>query len=137
MRLLALVEVPRGSFVKREIHGRARTAFVSPLPCPFNYGCIPGQPGPDGDPVDAVVLGARLPRGTLVRREIVGRVRFLDGGLDDPKLVLADRPIQKADRLLLQAFFTFYAHAKAAIRRVTGRPGRTAFLGIEDLHSAG
>ena len=34
-----VVEIPRGSFLKRGSSGRVD--FVSPLPCPFNYGSVP------------------------------------------------------------------------------------------------
>jgi hypothetical protein len=33
-----LIEIPRGSFVKRGSTGHVD--FVSPLPCPFNYGSV-------------------------------------------------------------------------------------------------
>jgi inorganic pyrophosphatase len=132
LKLRALIEVPRGSFLKRELHGVARLAFVSPLPCPFNYGCIPDLFGADGDPADAVVLGPRLPLGAVVEREVVARVRFVDGGRDDPKLVLSDRPLSALDRARLTAFFAFYARAKGLLARLRGREGGTGFLGIEE-----
>jgi len=34
-----VIEVPRGSFLKRGSSGHID--FVSPLPCPFNYGAVP------------------------------------------------------------------------------------------------
>jgi inorganic pyrophosphatase len=34
-----VIEIPRGSFLKRGSTGRVD--FVSPLPCPFNYGSVP------------------------------------------------------------------------------------------------
>jgi inorganic pyrophosphatase len=52
-----LIEVPRGSFVKRGSTGVVD--FVSPLPCPFNYGSVPQYLGLEGDLLDAVVLGPR------------------------------------------------------------------------------
>ncbi len=33
-----VIEVPRGSFVKRG--SRGEFDFLSPLPCPFNYGSV-------------------------------------------------------------------------------------------------
>jgi inorganic pyrophosphatase len=56
-----VIEVPLGSFIKRRDDGRVD--FVSPVPCPFNYGSVPDTLSGDGDRVDAVVLGPRLPRG--------------------------------------------------------------------------
>ena len=57
-----VIEVPRGSFLKRGSTGHLD--FISPLPCPFNYGSVPSLLGLEGDLLDAVVLGPRLPRGT-------------------------------------------------------------------------
>ena len=60
-----VIEVARGGFVKRGSNGRVD--FISPWPCPFNYGSVPTLLGLDGDLLDAVVLGPRLGRGTQVR----------------------------------------------------------------------
>jgi len=57
-----LIEIPRGSFLKRGSTGRID--FVSPFPCPFNYGSVPTHLGLEGDLLDAVVLGPRLAAGT-------------------------------------------------------------------------
>ena len=35
------IEIPRGSFIKRGSSGELD--FVSPFPCPFNYGSIPAS----------------------------------------------------------------------------------------------
>ena len=48
------IEVPRWGFVKRG--STDRVDFVSPIPCPFNYGAIPDYLGGEGDLLDAVVL---------------------------------------------------------------------------------
>ena len=37
-----VIEIPRGSFLKRGSTGHVD--FVSPLPCPFNYGSVPVDP---------------------------------------------------------------------------------------------
>ena len=42
-----VIEIPRGSFLKRG--SRGRVDFVSPLPCPFNYGAVPTLVGLEGD----------------------------------------------------------------------------------------
>ena len=57
-----VIEVPRGSFLKRGSTGRVD--FVSPLPCPYNYGSVPQYIGLEGDLLDALVLGPPLPLGT-------------------------------------------------------------------------
>ena len=58
--LEVVIEVPRGSFLKRASTGRVD--FISPLPCPFNYGSVPVYLGLEGDLLDALVLGPRLSR---------------------------------------------------------------------------
>jgi len=60
-----VIEVPRGSFLKRGSTGHVD--FISPLPCPFNYGSVPAYVGLEGDLLDALVLGPRLRLGTRVR----------------------------------------------------------------------
>src|SRR5690242_10055053 len=46
-----VVEVPRGSFLKRGSTGQID--FISPLPCPFNYGSVLSHIGQEGDLLDA------------------------------------------------------------------------------------
>ncbi|HSP80345.1 MAG TPA: inorganic diphosphatase, partial [Myxococcaceae bacterium] len=76
-----LVESPRWSLVKRRSDGSVD--FISPLPCPYNYGCIPGLGSGDGDPLDVVVLGPRLRRGPRLRVPVVGVIGFLAAGGSD------------------------------------------------------
>jgi len=129
----AVIEVPRGSFVKRELHGGGRVEFVSPVPCPFNYGYVPGLAGLDGDPADAIELGRRLPLGSEVERPVVGVIRFLDAGRRDDKLLLHTGRPGRRIRLGLRAFFRVYAVARRALNRVQGARGVTRFEGIEVL----
>lgn len=125
MRVRVRVEVPRFGFVKR---GAGRVEYVSPIPCPFNYGCVPGELAPDGDEVDAIVLGPRLRAGEEVEREVVARVRFVDDGVPDDKLVCG--PMRRGDRVALVVFFRAYAPVRSLLNRLKGRRGRTAFLGL-------
>nr|HQV09401.1 inorganic diphosphatase [Thauera sp.] len=67
-----IIEVPRGGFVKRG--SSLAVDFVSPLPCPYNYGAIPAYIGMEGDLLDAVVLGPRLALGSVVRVRAWGAV---------------------------------------------------------------
>jgi len=50
-----VIEIPRGSFLKRGSTGHID--FISPLPCPFNYGSVPNFLGLEGDLLDALILG--------------------------------------------------------------------------------
>lgn len=124
------IEVPRGSFVKREA-GRG-IEYVSPLPCPFNYGFVPGTVGDDGDPPDAIVLGARIAQGTEVATMAWQRVRFVDDGSVDDKLICGVIPPDATQLARIRLFFRVYAVARSALNLAAGR-GRARFLGIAAL----
>src|SRR5262245_27665573 len=104
-----VVDSPRFSCLKRRDDGRID--FVSPLPCPFNYGSVPGTASGDGDRIDAIVLGPRLPRNTHGRYPLRAIARFVDAGADDPKWICAHEPLDARDRFELAAFFALYAPA--------------------------
>jgi inorganic pyrophosphatase len=133
--LEVVIEVPLGGFIKRRDDGSID--FVSPAPCPFNYGSVPDTRSGDGDRLDALVLGARLARGARVRRKVVARVRFTDAGRDDPKLVCSERPLGPVDRARIAAFFGFYARAKGLLNRLRGKTGPTRYDGIEERAQPG
>jgi inorganic pyrophosphatase len=123
-----LVESPRWSLVKRRADGSVD--FISPLPCPYNYGCIPGLQSGDGDPLDVVVLGPRLHRGERVRVPVVGVIKFLDAGCADPKVICSTRPLRPVDKAGLAAFFRTYALFKRGLHLVRGQGGGdTRYLG--------
>ncbi len=126
--VIVRVEVPRGSFVKRRSDGSVD--FVAPLPSPFNYGSVPGTRSPDGEPLDAILLGPPLPVGHVERRAIVAVVRFVDAGLLDPKLVCGDGPLRPSQRARLATFFRRYALFKTVLNAARGRAGRTAYEGM-------
>lgn len=129
-----LIEIPRGSFLKRGSTGRVD--FVSPLPCPFNYGSVPQLIGLEGDLLDAIVLGPRLPPGTLVRVPAWGAVAQTDRGMTDHKLVCADAPLDDHQRRAVLRFFHMYAVAKGMLNLVRGAPGRNACDGWIEAHEA-
>jgi inorganic pyrophosphatase len=123
-----LIEVPRGSFLKRGSSGSID--FVSPLPCPFNYGAVPTLLGLEGDLLDALVLGPRLRFGTRARVKAWGAVTLTDRGMSDDKLICSDfRPSQlEIDGVL--RFFRFYAKCKGLLNFWRRRPGRNACEGL-------
>jgi inorganic pyrophosphatase len=122
-----VIEVPRGSFVKRGSSGRVD--FVSPLPCPYNYGAIPTLLGLEGDLLDALVLGPRLPLGTRIRVKAWGAVTLTDRGMSDDKLICSDRAPSLADLQAVLRFFRFYATCKGVLNLWRRRPGRNACEG--------
>lgn len=126
-RCEVVIEYPRGSFVKRRSDGRVD--FVSPLPCPYNYGHVPGVMSGDGDPLDAVVLGSRLPAGAQVELAVVGIIDFVDVGQEDPKVIFSARPLTGMQRRGLELFFTVYALGKRALAAARGLDGPTRFAG--------
>src|SRR5512145_387720 len=105
-----VIEIPRGSFLKRGSSGHVD--FISPLPCPFNYGAVPTLLGLEGDLLDVVVLGRRLRVGTRLRLPARGAVVQRDRGMVDHKLICSVEPLDDATRRSVLRFFRFYARSK-------------------------
>jgi inorganic pyrophosphatase len=129
-----VIEVPRWSFLKRGSTGNLD--FVSPLPCPYNYGSVPGYLGLEGDLLDAVVLGPRLRAGSRVVVYAYGAVGLADRGLYDDKLICAREPLTPWQRALVILFFRFYGRCKRLLNGLRGRSGRTAYAGWWDARDA-
>jgi inorganic pyrophosphatase len=119
-----VIEVPRGSFLKRGSSGSID--FVSPVPCPFNYGAVPSLLGLEGDLLDALVLGPRLRLGTRTRVNAWGAVTLTDRGMSDDKLICSDRRPSRAEIQDVLRFFHFYARCKGLLNLWRRRPGRNA-----------
>ncbi len=117
------IDSPRWSFIKRTDEGLP--ALISPLPCPFNYGHLPGTTAADGDAIDAIVLGRRRGRGRTGRLAVLGLVDFVDQGVLDTKLVLGPKTEhRRRDGAALATFFFAYERYKrlsATLRSVTLR----------------
>jgi inorganic pyrophosphatase len=84
------VNKERGELEWTEINGSKRV--VDYLGYPGNYGMIPqtlqdSAVGGDGDPLDILILGPPLTRGSLVECRVIGIIRMLDNGEFDDKLV--------------------------------------------------
>ena len=129
-----LIEIPRGSFLKRGSTGRID--FISPLPCPFNYGSVPAYLGLEGDLLDALVLGPRLPFGARVRVRAWGAVTLTDRGMSDDKLVCSERALTPTERRDVLRFFHFYAKCKGLLNALRFRPGRNACEGWREAGEA-
>lgn len=124
-----LIEIPRGGLIKPRADGGID--YVSVIPCPFNYGCVPAMDSGDGDPLDAVLLGPTRRRGHREQVPIWGIVRFLDAGETDDKLICGATRPTTGQRLLVSRFFSVYARAKGALNALRRRPGPTRMLGVE------
>ena len=124
IELEVVIEVPRGSFLKRSLGGSID--FVAPLPCPYNYGAVPTLLGLEGDWLDALVLGPRLAFGTRLRVQAWGAITLTDRGLCDDKLICSVQRPTPAQVLSVLRFFRFYARCKGLLNGWRGRPGRNA-----------
>jgi inorganic pyrophosphatase len=77
----AVIEIPAGTNKKLEYniekkmflaeHSNGSEHFIDFLPCPGNYGFVPGTfldpiMGGDGDPIDILILSESLPTGTII-----------------------------------------------------------------------
>ena len=66
--------------------------IVDYLGYPGNYGMIPGTllpqtQGGDGDPLDIIVLGPAVRRGSIIRAKIIGLLHLTDNQEQDDKLI--------------------------------------------------
>ena len=132
--LEVVIEIPRGSFLKRG--NTEQLDFVSPLPCPFNYGAVDDYIGLDGDRLDALVLGSRLPRGARVQVKALGAVGLRDRDMYDDKLVCSQRPIRRWQRVIVLLFFHLYGRCKRLLNFCRGLHGRTMCEGWGDAREA-
>jgi inorganic pyrophosphatase len=133
-QLEVVIEIPRGSFLKRG--STEQLDFISPLPCPFNYGAVDDYIGLDGDLLDALVLGSRLPRGARVQVKALGAVGLRDRDMYDDKLVCSQRPIRRWQRVIVLLFFHFYGRCKRLLNFYRGLRGRTMCEGWGDAREA-
>ncbi len=111
-----VVEIPTGSVAKWEVDktsGSLKWEFVEGKPrqvkylgYPGNYGMIPRtllpkELGGDGDPLDVIVLGPAVERGSIIKSKVIGVLQLLDRGEQDDKLiaVLEDTPFYSVNSL--------------------------------------
>lgn len=117
-----VIEIPKGSFLKRGSEGRID--FVSPFPCPFNYGSVRQYIGGEGDYLDAVVLGPRLPIGVTVLAHAYGAVGMSERFMYDDKLICSSGPITDSQQRAILLFFRLYAQCKGLFNCMRGQRGR-------------
>jgi inorganic pyrophosphatase len=129
-----VIEIPRGSFLKRGSDGQID--FVSPIPCPYNYGSIHQYIGGEGDFLDAVVMGPALPVGSRVRVSAFGAVGLSERHMYDDKLICANSPISAAERRSVLRFFHIYAFCKGLLNVLRGQRGASRCEGWGDASAA-
>lgn len=122
-----VVEIPKGSFLKRGSTGKID--FISPFPCPFNYGSVPNFLGLEGDFLDALILGPKISFGVRMEVKAWGAVTLTDRGMMDDKLICGTyRPSLTECQNVLR-FFQLYAKCKGVLNIWRRRPGRNACEG--------
>jgi inorganic pyrophosphatase len=166
----AVVEIPAGRLDKWEVKedgllhwdiedGKPRV--VKYIGYPVNYGMVPRTVlsearGGDGDPLDILVLGPSLPRGTVVETRVIGMLLLTDRGEVDDKILAVAKgtPLEDVQDVpdlerrfpgvtqILQTWFANYkGPGKMVARGFTGRDEAVATLdqAISDyaaMHSA-
>ncbi len=128
------IEIPRGSFLKTGSAGELD--FLSPLPCPFNYGSVPGLLGGEGDLLDAVVLGPRIPRGQQIRIPAWGAIGLHERHLYDDKLICAVAPPGRFQQQWIVSFFHFYAYCKGVLNYLRRQQGASYCSGWGSAQAA-
>lgn len=117
-----VIEVCRGGFIKRG--SRGKFDFLSPVPCPYNYGSVQQYIGGDGDYLDGIVLGPRLPRGSRVRVQAWGAVGMTEGQVYEDKLVCSPYALSEDDQRKVLSFLRCYASCKSLLNAFRGRAGK-------------
>lgn len=97
-----VIEIPAGTLEKWEVNkstGRLEWDKVDGVPrvinylsYPGNYGMIPKtllskESGGDGDPLDVILLGPSVDKGTTVKSKLIGVLYLIDKGEQDDKLI--------------------------------------------------
>lgn len=129
------VEIPRGERRKYEFDMQRHTREIDRVMpdslggYPVNYGFVPQTISYDGDPFDALVLGAALPGGEVIRGMIVGLMQMEDEkGLDSKVVVSPAGPdgaaahqLTGAERERIADYFRRYkVHEPGKFSRVPG-----------------
>jgi inorganic pyrophosphatase len=108
--IYVVIEIPTGTNEKWEVdkdtgylkwefkNGKPR--IVKYLGYPGNYGMIPRTLLPkerrgDGDPLDVIILGPAVPRGSILKARLIGIMKMVDNSERDYKLIaiMADSPL--------------------------------------------
>ena len=148
----AVIEIPAGTSDKWQVSSHTGALeweiengaprVVDYLAYPANYGMIPGtvlppELGGDGDPLDVIVLGPALARGSLARARPIGVLRMTDDGRRDDKIIAVPvggpmSSVTDLDSLesrypgVLTILQTWFSHYKGPGRVELGPPGDTS-----------
>jgi inorganic pyrophosphatase len=149
-----VVEIPAGTNEKWEVDktsGALRWEqnagihrVIQYLPYPANYGMIPRtslprELGGDGDPLDVLLLGPRVDRGTLVEARPIGVLRLLDDGDRDDKILGVGTSGPLSDVVDLESFDSRFPGARLILETWFANykgPGRVTSGGFDDAAAA-
>ena len=123
------IDTPKMSFVKYKDDGSVD--YISPFPCPFNYGSAPNTISGDGDREDAIYLGKKIQKGHSVTVNVWGVVNFIDKGENDPKYICSEEPPTLFNRAVIRGFFLLFAVMKRGFNRIKRKKGKTELLSIK------
>lgn len=126
-----VIETPKYSFFKYNKQGsRFVKEFLSPIPTIFNYGFIEGSLADDGMEKDVVVIGPRVPQGTILNVDSFhGVVKFVDDSLKDNKEIVFTGGFYS--KPLFYFYFHLYATFKIAYYLILKRKiAKCRFEGI-------
>ena len=159
-----VVEIPTGSVQKWEVdktEGNLKWEFrdgspraIKYLGYPGNYGMVPRtlqgrKSGGDGDPVDVLILGQPVPRGSVVTARIIGMLNMTDKGMQDDKLIAVlkgsafeeidtikqlDKKFPDTSTIIRRWFANYKGREKISIKGYSGRKSAREALsrGISD-----
>lgn len=111
-----VIEIPAGTTEKWEVekengtlqleHIKGKPRIINYIGYPGNYGMIPQtllpkKLGGDGDPLDVIVLGKPVKKGSVIKCKLIGVLYLLDRGEQDDKLiaVMEDTPLYSVSNL--------------------------------------
>lgn len=125
-----VVEIPAGTNDKWEVDKETgglhweekdgRPRVVQYLAYPGNYGMIPSTTlpyaiGGDSDPLDVLLLGPAIERGSIVLARPIGMLRLLDGGERDDKVIAVGESGPLSDVRDLATLDAHYCGARTII----------------------
>ena len=152
--LNVVIEIPTGTNAKWEVDktsGNMAWEIIDGVPrvvnylgYPGNYGMLPKtilpkEEGGDGDPLDVLVLGPAVERGSVVKCKLIGILKLLDRGEQDDKLIAVGEnsplyPINSIEELERE-----YVGIKEIVSIWFGNykgPDKMEVIGYEDKESA-
>ena len=153
-RIHVVVEIPAGTNDKWEVdkgtgalHWERKNGVprvVQYLAYPGNYGMIPHTAlptaeGGDGDPLDVLLLGPAIERGSVVTARPVAVFRLLDDGERDDKIIAVPLEGPFSDVRTLADLDAHYRGAREIILTWFANykgPGRITPVGFEDVDRA-